>query len=154
MHHKDGLHLEGGVLDRVVWQRRWHRLAAKSVSWYTSPSVEVQFRFMKILAAEWQGVLDRSWNSKRPLVFAQVVLTNTLGVCRARYIRVRITRSKIFWERGLHAVLVESAEAEGAAREDRVARGGEEEGEAISQRYHSSVLLGKMRQAVCQATYR
>ena len=35
-------------------------------------------------------------------------------------------------------------EAEGAARERRSARGGEEEDELISRIYHSTVLLGKL----------
>ena len=47
---------------------------------------------MAILAPEWQGVLNSSWNSKKPLIFAHVVLTKTLGVRRAREIRARITR--------------------------------------------------------------
>ena len=58
------------------------------------------------------------------------------------------------WERGLHAVLVGDAEAEGAAREGRNARGGEEEDEVVSRNYHDNVLSGKLRQAVCRATNR
>ena len=49
-------------------------------------------RFTAILAAELRGVIGRSWNSERPLVFAQVFLTKTLGICRAKEIRARITR--------------------------------------------------------------
>ena len=43
-------------------------------------------------------------------------------------------------------------EAEGAAGEGRDARGGEEEDEQKSRSYHSTVLLGKLSQAVYQAT--
>ena len=42
---------------------------------------------MTIMAVEWQGVLNRSWNSERPLVFDHVVLIKTLGVYRERDIR-------------------------------------------------------------------
>ena len=45
---------------------------------------------------------------------------------RSRNIRQRIIRRIELWERGLQAGLVEDAEAEGAAREVRAARGGEE----------------------------
>ena len=35
-------------------------------------------------------MLDRKWNSKRPLVFDHVVLTKTLGAHKAREIQERI----------------------------------------------------------------
>ena len=82
---------------------------------------------MAILVAELQGVLGRSWKSKRIIVFAHVVLTNMLGVSRAKEIRARITRQMDLWERGLHADLVGDAEAEGDSREGKAASGGEEE---------------------------
>ena len=115
-HHNNGSHLDGGIADDAAWQRRWQWLAAQSVSWYATPSVAVGRRFKAILAAEWRGVLNRSWNSERPLVFAHVVLTKTLGIRRAREIRARITRRMDLWERGQHVGLVGDAEAEGAAR--------------------------------------
>ena len=72
-------------------------------------------RFTAILVAEWQGVIHRSWNSERTLVFAHVVLTKTLGVRRAREIQAKINRRMDLWERGQHDGLVGDAEAEGAA---------------------------------------
>ena len=87
---------------------------------------------MAILAAEWRGVLGRSWNSERPLIFAHVVLTKTLGVHRAREIRDQITRRMDLWERGLHADLAGDAEEEGASREGRAASGGKEEDDAVA----------------------
>ena len=59
-HHNDGSHLDRGIADDAVWQRRWRRLAAQSASWYAMPSGAVGRPFTAILAAEWQGVLDRS----------------------------------------------------------------------------------------------
>ena len=70
----------------------------------------------KILAAEWLGVISWSWNSERPLVFAHVVLTKTLGFRRAREIRARITRHIDLWEGGQHSGLVGDVEAAGAAQ--------------------------------------
>ena len=46
------------------------------------------------------------------------------------------------------------AEPEGAAREGRATSGGEEEDKAVAQSYHNTVLSGKLRKAVCQATNR
>ena len=110
-HHNDGSHLDGGIADNDVWQHYWRRLAAMSASWYATPSGAVGRRFTEILAAEWRGVLNRSWNSERPLVFSHVVLMKTLGIRRAWEIRARITRRMDLWERGQHAGLVGDTEA-------------------------------------------
>ena len=58
------------------------------------------------------------------------------------------------WERGQHAGVVGDAEAEGDAREVRAASGKEEEDNTAARSYHDTVLLGKLRQAVHQATDR
>ena len=58
------------------------------------------------------------------------------------------------WERGLHAVLVGDAKAEGDSREGRAASGGEEEDKTITRSYHDTVLSGKLRQAARWATVR
>ena len=77
-----------------------------------------------------------------------------MGVRRARDIRAIIMRRMDLWERGPHAGLVGYAEAEGGAREGRATSGGEEEEEAVSRRYHETVLLSKLWKAVRQATGR
>ena len=85
-HHNDGLDLDRGVTDDAIWQRPWRRLEVQSASWYATPSGEVGCRFMTILASEWRGVLGSTWNSKRPLIFAHIVLTKTFDICRTREI--------------------------------------------------------------------
>ena len=82
LHQNNGLHLDGGVLYDDVWQCFWRRLAAQLTGWYATPAGAVGRRFMAILAAEWRGVLRRTWNSERPRIFPHVVLTKTLGICR------------------------------------------------------------------------
>ena len=153
-HHKDGSHLDGGIEDNAAWQRGRHQLDAKTANWYTTPSGAVGRRFTAILAADWRGVLGRSWKSKTPLVFAHIVLTKTLGVCQDREIWARITRRMDLWDRGQHAGLVGDAKAEGADQEGRAASSGEEDNEAIAQSYRDTVLTGKLRQTVRQATNR
>ena len=66
----------------------------------------------------------RYWNSKRPLVFAHIVLTKMLGIYGALEIKVRIASRMYLWERGLYAGLVGRAEADSAAREVRTTSGG------------------------------
>ena len=58
------------------------------------------------------------------------------------------------WERGQHTGLVGDAEVEEAAREGRAAFIGEEEDDAVARGFHETVISGKLRQAVCQATDR
>lgn len=48
---------------------------------YNVPKGTVGRRFMTLLSNELQGVITRTWNSKRPLVFATVVLQK-LRTCR------------------------------------------------------------------------
>ena len=50
--------------------------------------------------------------------------------------------------------LVGDADAEGAAKEGRAARGGEEEDEAATRSYHDTILSGEISQAVRRATRR
>ena len=61
------------------------------------------------------GVISQSWNSEGHLVFAHVVLTETLGVRQAQEIQARIMWCMDLWKRGQHAGLVVDAEEEGAA---------------------------------------
>ena len=117
------MHLDGGVADDAIWQRCWRRLAAQSVIWFATPTKAVGRRFADILVVEWQGVINRSWNSKRSLIFAHVVLIKTLGIRRSQEIWERITRRMDLWDRGIHASLVGDSEVEGAASEGRAASG-------------------------------
>ena len=57
------------------------------------------------------------------------------------------------WERGIHAGLVGDAEAEGAARVGRDARGLEEEDDVIAWKFHRVVLIGKLSKAISWSTY-
>ena len=91
-------------------------------SWYVTPPVVMEGRFMATLEAELRGFINRSWNYKRTLLFANVVLTNTLGIYQARDIRATLTQRIDLWERGLHAGLVRNVEMEWLTREYRDAR--------------------------------
>ena len=145
--HNDGSHPDRRVVNDAIWQSRWRRLAAQLASWYVTPYIMVGRRFTEILAAEWQGVHGRSWISERPLVFAHVFLTKTVGVRRAKEIWARITRRMDLWDRGLHAGLVGYAKAEGASREGRAISGREDKDEAVAKSYHDTVLSGNLSQA-------
>ena len=99
-------------------------------------------------------MIDRKWNSERPLVFAHVVLTKTLDACKAREIRAIIDRRLDLWERVIYAGLVGDALAEGRARDGRIKRCVEEEEDSLARISHINVLSGKLHQAVCWAMNR
>ena len=120
----------------------------QSASWHSTPLGEVGRRFTAVLAAEWRGLLDRKWNSERPLIFAHVVLTKTLGTHKTREIQASIDRRLDLRERGIHSGLVGDALVEGRAREGCSKRHVEEEEDCLVRSFNSTVLLGKLRQAV------
>ena len=103
---------------------------------------------------EWQGVPNRSRNSEITLVFSHVICTKTLGVRRAREIRARVNRRMGLLEKGIHTDLVGDAYAEGSTRESRYSSGGEEEDKEIPQKFHSTVMSGKLWQDAFQETNR
>ena len=86
-------------------------MVAQSASRYNTSPGAVGRRFVAILAAKWREVLNRSWNSKRPLVFAHIILTKIVCVRRSREIRGRISKRMDFWYRGVHAGLVDEVES-------------------------------------------
>ena len=106
------------------------------------------------MSPEWRGVLNRSWNSEVPLVFAHVILTKMLGVLRSKEIRAWITRRMDHWECGLNVGLVGDAKTEGAKREDKTASVSEEEDDAVARSYHDIIFSGKLWKDVRQATDR
>ena len=97
LHHNNGTHLTGGVLDEAIWQICWRQLDAQSDIWYSTHPGKVGRRFTTVLAEEWVGVIGQKWNSKRPLFFAHLVLINTLGACKSREIQARINWRLDFW---------------------------------------------------------
>ena len=62
------------------------------------------------------GLLNKIWNSERPLIFACVVLTKMLSARKDRDIRSRFTSRMKLWERGIHVGLVGDTEGEGYSR--------------------------------------
>ena len=115
-HHIDGMYLARVVLDNAVWQSLWRQIAVQSASWYSTPPGKVGRQFTALMDVEWRVVLDQKWNSEIPLVFSHVVMTRTLGACKAREIRARINCQLDLLERDIHAYLVGDLLARGRFR--------------------------------------
>ena len=100
---------------------------------------------------EWQGVRYRSWNSKRPVVFAHIILTETPGDCQAKEIWARISHRLDLWDAGWHDGLVGDMEDEGASIQGQVKRE-QDNKEGLARRFHNTVLYGKLHEAVRRLT--
>ena len=77
-------------------------------------------------------MLDWKWSSKRILIFANVVLTRTLGARKAREIWTRINRQLDLRERGIHSGLVRDVLADKRAREVHVKGRKEEKDDCLA----------------------
>lgn len=150
-HQNDGRHLHGGVASDNLWQRRWRRMADLTPTHYAAPKGTVGRRFVATLAREFQGIISRTWNSERPLVFASVILQTTPGVKRARDIRKRLTHRMDLWDQGKFTALVDDTEAEVMSRHGTHP---EPDADSIARSYNSKVLGGRLRTAVRSLTQR
>ena len=73
-HGNPGTHLNDEIAENGKWQGWWRDLMVTPARRYEAPSGKVGRRFVKILARELRGVLDRRWNSERFIVFQTVAL--------------------------------------------------------------------------------
>ena len=151
VHDNAGTHLNGGVANDALWQRRWRRMAQLATTRYQAPPGKVGRRFLTILVAEFRGVRDRLWNSERPLVFVATVLQTTPGVRRAKDIRKRLAQRMDLWNQGQFKALVDDAEGEVLSR---LSSSRPPDDEAQARAFNARVLSGRLRSAVRTITAR
>lgn len=156
IHLNDGIHLDGGIVDDLLWQRRWRRVVATPLSLWYAPKGKVGRAFVEQLTKEWRGVRERHWNSEKPLIFAAVVLRRKTTVRSASGIKATIEARLKLWEAGRYAELVGDCVAEGQRGRVSKSKYGdtEEELDSIGRRFNTMFLSGKVRGAVRFATDR
>ena len=84
IHQNDGTHL-GGVIsvpEDAKWQRLHLRIAACNLPLYDLPNGRWATRFLETMTNLWVGVVERGWNSERPLVFQTCILRRVRGISR------------------------------------------------------------------------
>ena len=153
IHRNGGEHLNGGIADDAWWQDCWRRVVANPHPLYDPPKGAVGQRFVSMLALEWKGVRERSWNSERPIIFAACILRKKHSTARARDIRKRVSRQMDLWEEGMYSALVNET-AEEASRGGKNGMGKEGEFESMARRFSSTVMSGQLRKAVRMITSR
>jgi hypothetical protein len=84
IHQNDGTHLDGGigVAEDAKWQRLHLRVAACNLPLYDLPNGRWANWFLETLTNLWVGVVERLWNSERPLIFQACILRRVRGIYR------------------------------------------------------------------------
>jgi hypothetical protein len=152
IHRNDGRHLDGGVANNSIWQRRYDRVVVHPHPMYNPPKGELGQRVVLMMAREFGGVHKRRWNSERALIFAVCVLRKSPGMIRSRNIKRRMERRLRLWTDGHYNALVQDIVGE-AMRGAGSGRGTVDE-DIIARKYNLMVLDGKLRAAVHFATDR
>jgi hypothetical protein len=114
---------------------------------YDAPKGRTGKRFISMLASEFQGVVERKWNSERPIVFAADILQKQAGVSRAKDIRARLMSRMDIWDQGRRykALLVDDTIVQMRMRPTVT---GVRNAESEARAFNAKVLSGRLRLAV------
>ena len=70
----DGSHLDGEIPDDAIWREHYKSIITYPLSQYDVPSGPIGRSFVRLIANEFRGVMDRKWNMEKPLSFIALVL--------------------------------------------------------------------------------
>jgi hypothetical protein len=152
LHRNDGRHLNGGIADDKYWQGLWDEINPIGHALYYPPQGKVGAMVVEKYAELLDGVIDRRWNSEKPLVFLACILRRRQGCIRSKDIRRRIENRLELWEDGKFNALVQNTVNE-ALRGVGGGRPSNDE-EKIARAFHNKILDGKLHQAVRALTNR
>jgi hypothetical protein len=153
IHQNDGTHLDGGIgiAEDAKWQRLHLRAAACNLPLYDLPNGRWATRFLKRLTNLCVGVVERRWNSERPLVFQACILQRVRGISRFHDVKPIIWGRLDAWDAECYVALVR--EVEEATLDIGGGGGGpparQEDATSIVRKYHNMVLGGKVLEDEC-----
>jgi hypothetical protein len=112
IHLNDGTHLDGGIgaAEDATWQRLYNHVAACSLPLYTLLNGRWAHCFLTTLADLWIGVIQRRWNSERPLVFQAVILRPVRGITQFHDVKPIIWGWLDAWNAVRYVTLVKEVE--------------------------------------------
>jgi hypothetical protein len=146
IHLNDGTHLDGGigVAEDAKWQRLYNRVASCTLPLYDLPNGQWAQRFLTTLTNLWVGVIQRCWNSERPLVFQAVILCRIRGISRFHDVKPIVWGRLDAWDAGRYVALVKEVEeanlnSSGGGRQVEVHH--QDEATSLACRY-DAILLG------------
>jgi hypothetical protein len=153
IHQNDGTHLDGGIgiAEDAKWQRLHLRVAACNLPLYDLPNGRWATRFLERLTNLCVGVVERRWNSERPLVFQACILQRVRGISRFHDVKPIIWGRLDAWDAECYVALVR--EVEEATLDIGGGGGGpparQEDATSIVRKYHNMVLGGKVLEDEC-----
>jgi len=146
IHCNDGCHLDGGIANDGVWQRRYNPVVVHLHPMYNPPKVGVGHRVILTMMREFTGVCECKWNSERALIFAACVLRKSPGVIHACNIKHRVEMRLTLWIGGNYNALVQDIVGK-TMRGVGGGRGTIDE-DLVANKYNSMVLDGKLHATV------
>ena len=152
MFDDDGTHLHGGIPDDSLWQGYHRRLVTLPPQLYTCPGKGAGKDFINLLCEEFLGVIERKWNSERPLVFCLAMLQKKPGVTQSSDIQKCLRHRLEEWKADKHKALVENTERLMQSAMS-TSQGGTTQEERLK-KYNQLMLLGNPRAAVRYLTDR
>ncbi len=108
IHLNDGTHLDVGigVAEDAKWQKLYNCVASCSLPLYDLPNGRWAQRFLMTLTGLWVGVIQRFWNSERPLVFQVVILRRVRGISQFHDVKPIVWGWLDAWDAGRYVALV------------------------------------------------
>ena len=152
VHKNLGTHLDGGVRDDADWQRRWRALVVWPSRRFEVPKGAVGHKYVAQITKELSGIMNRTWNSERFLVFQMVILQRSPKVVSATAIRNRIKSRLQLWMNGEFEWLVHDTVTE--MKTIRYNQSHHQTQEQVAKVYSRLLLQGKVRAAVRWLTER
>ena len=158
IHQNDGTHLGGriGVAEDAKWQRLYLWVAVFQLLLYNLPNGQWVNRFLETLTGLWTGVMERKWNSERPLVFQTCILCQVRGIFCFHDVKPVIWGWLNAWGAGQYVALVKAVEE---ASKDADGGGGgtctrRVDTTSMARKHHNMVLGGKVHVAIRMVTNR
>jgi hypothetical protein len=155
----NGTHLDGGIgaAEDAKWQRLYNRVATCYLPLYDPPNSRWAQQFLTTLTDLWVGVIQRCWNSERPLMFQAVILRRVHGITQFHDAKPIIWGWLDAWDEARYVALVKEVEeatlySGGGGR--RVSAQHWDDATSLARKYNNMVLGGKIRAAVQMVTNR
>jgi hypothetical protein len=140
-HENPGTHLDGGIADDEFWQTSYRRLTARGPTLWRLPygtNKKVSVPIVRALAALVNGLVDRTHNSEKYLVYWIVLLQKTRNAKDKASVNKTIAARFKDWEAGNYEKLVTAAET--AIRDFTSTRTGTASPEDRAKAFHQKVI--------------
>jgi len=110
VHLNDGTHLHDHIEDDPLWQQHYNRLTSYHCTQYNVPSGSLGERFVETAATLLDGVMKRTHNSEKFLVFLMTTLQRVPHITRSRNVKTHLTQQLDAWDNQQCSMLVNETE--------------------------------------------